>query len=223
MRGSGVLLNISSLPSEFGIGGFGEEILRFADFLKAGDCKWWQVLPMTTIGLGESPYSGVSAFAGNYLYIDPIMLRDNGYLTYEECDSLKYYGSPYVVDYEFCYYHKKRAVQMAYEHILQTNTDVLYTYCNDERDWLMDYAIFMALKDLHNGKPWFEWEEKYKTHDHSAIGEFMNEHSKEVGYYICEQFLFEEQWKTRKKQINDMKIGIIGDMPIYVSYDSVDV
>ena len=76
MRGSGVLLNISSLPSEFGIGGFGNETVKFAEFLKLGDCKWWQVLPMTTIGLGESPYSGVSAFAGNYLYIDPIMLRD---------------------------------------------------------------------------------------------------------------------------------------------------
>ncbi len=223
MRGSGVLLNISSLPSDFGIGGFGEEIVKFAEFLKSGDCKWWQVLPMTTIGLGDSPYSGVSAFAGNYLYIDPIMLRDNGYLTYEECESLKYYGSPYVVDYAFCYNQKRKAVQMAYNHIVEKNTDVLYTYSNEERDWLMDYAIFMALKDLHNGQPWYLWEDKFKTRDRSAIGEFMREHSKEVGYYICEQFLFEEQWKTRKKQINDMKIGIIGDMPIYVSYDSVDV
>ena len=223
MRGSGVLLNISSLPSEFGIGGFGNETVKFAEFLKLGDCKWWQVLPMTTIGLGESPYSGVSAFAGNYLYIDPIMLRDSGYLTYEECDSLKYYGSPYVVDYEFCYGQKRKAVQMAYQHILQSNTDVLYTYTNEERDWLMDYAIFMALKDYHNGKPWFEWEDKYKKRDHSALGEFMKEHSQEVDYYICEQYLFAEQWKTRKKQINDLGIGIIGDMPIYVSYDSVDV
>ena len=223
MRGSGVLLNISSLPSDFGIGGFGEEIVKFAEFLKSGDCKWWQVLPMTTIGLGDSPYSGVSAFAGNYLYIDPIMLRDNGYLTYEECESLKYYGSPYVVDYAFCYNQKRKAVQMAYNHIVEKNTDVLYTYSNEERDWLMDYAIFMALKDLHNGQPWYLWEDKFKTRDRSAIGEFMREHSKEVGYYICEQFLFEEQWKTRKKQINDMKIGIIWDMPIYVSYDSVDV
>jgi len=223
MRGSGVLLNISSLPSEFGIGGFGNEAVKFAEFLKLGDCKWWQVLPMTTIGLGESPYSGVSAFAGNYLYIDPIMLRDSGYLTYEECDSLKYYGSPYVVDYEFCYGQKRKAVQMAYQHILQSNTDVLYTYTNEERDWLMDYAIFMALKDYHNGKPWFEWEDKFKYHDHSAIGEFMNEYSRELGYYICEQYLFEQQWQMRKEQINQMNIGIIGDMPIYVSYDSVDV
>ncbi len=223
MRGSGVLLNISSLPSEFGIGGFGEEIVKFAEFLKRGDCKWWQVLPMTTIGLGESPYSGVSAFAGNYLYIDPFLLRDKGFITYEECDSLKYYGSPYVVDYEFCYNQKRRAVQMAYNHIMETDTDVLYTYANEQRDWLIDYAIFMALKDLHGGKPWFEWEDKFKYHDHSAIGEFMNEYSRELGYYICEQYLFEQQWQMRKEQINQMNIGIIGDMPIYVSYDSVDV
>ncbi len=223
MRGSGVLLNISSLPSEFGIGGFGEEIVKFAEFLKRGDCKWWQVLPMTTIGLGESPYSGVSAFAGNYLYIDPFLLRDKGFITYEECDSLKYYGSPYVVDYEFCYNQKRRAVQMAYNHIMETDTDVLYTYANEQRDWLIDYAIFMALKDLHGGKPWFEWEDKFKYHDHSAIGEFMDEYSRELGYYICEQYLFEQQWQMRKEQINQMNIGIIGDMPIYVSYDSVDV
>lgn len=223
MRGSGVLLNISSLPSEFGIGGFGEEIVKFAEFLKRGDCKWWQVLPMTTIGLGESPYSGVSAFAGNYLYIDPFLLRDKGFITYEECDSLKYYGSPYVVDYEFCYNQKRRAVQMAYNHIMETDTDELYTYANEQRDWLIDYAIFMALKDLHGGKPWFEWEDRFKYHDHSAIGEFMNEYSRELGYYICEQYLFEQQWQMRKEQINQMNIGIIGDMPIYVSYDSVDV
>lgn len=223
MRGSGVLLNISSLPSEFGIGGFGEEIVKFAEFLKRGDCKWWQVLPMTTIGLGESPYSGVSAFAGNYLYIDPFLLRDKGFITYEECDSLKYYGSPYVVDYEFCCNQKRRAVQMAYNHIMETDTDVLYTYANEQRDWLIDYAIFMALKDLHGGKPWFEWEDRFKYHDHSAIGEFMNEYSRELGYYICEQYLFEQQWQMRKEQINQMNIGIIGDMPIYVSYDSVDV
>ena len=209
MRGSGVLLNISSLPSEFGIGGFGEEIVKFAEFLKRGDCKWWQVLPMTTIGLGESPYSGVSAFAGNYLYIDPFLLRDKGFITYEEC--------------EFCYNQKRRAVQMAYNHIMETDTDVLYTYANEQRDWLIDYAIFMALKDLHGGKPWFEWEDKFKYHDHSAIGEFMNEYSRELGYYICEQYLFEQQWQMRKEQINQMNIGIIGDMPIYVSYDSVDV
>lgn len=223
MRGSGVLLNISSLPSEFGIGGFGEEIVKFAEFLKRGDCKWWQVLPMTTIGLGDSPYSGVSAFAGNYLYIDPILLVEKGYLTKEECDSLKYHGSPYVVDYEFCYNQKRRAVQMAYKHIVESNADVLYTYANEQRDWLMDYAIFMALKDLHEGKPWFEWEEKYKLHDHKAIGDFMNEYSNDLGYYICEQYLFDQQWKMRKEQINQMNIGIIGDMPIYVAYDSVDV
>ena len=81
----------------------------------------------------------------------------------------------------------------------------------------------MALKDLHGGKPWFEWEDKFKYHDHSAIGEFMNEYSRELGYYICEQYLFEQQWQMRKEQINQMNIGIIGDMPIYVSYDSVDV
>ena len=178
---------------------------------------------MTTIGLGESPYSGVSAFAGNYLYIDPFLLRDKGFITYEECDSLKYYGSPYVVDYEFCYNQKRRAVQMAYNHIMETDTDELYTYANEQRDWLIDYAIFMALKDLHGGKPWFEWEDRFKYHDHSAIGEFMNEYSRELGYYICEQYLFEQQWQMRKEQINQMNIGIIGDMPIYVSYDSVDV
>lgn len=223
MRTTGILLNISSLPSEFGIGGFGKEAIHFAEFLKSCDCKWWQVLPMTTIGLGNSPYSGVSAFAGNYLYIDPIFLKEKGYLTEEECNSLKYSGSAYTVDYGFCYQTKRKAIEYAYQKMANQGGKELYSFVNEEREWLLDYALYMTLKDMHDGKPWFEWEEKYKTKEPKAMGEILQNKSKELGYYIAEQYLFQSQWEERKEEINKLGIGIIGDMPIYVSYDSVDV
>lgn len=206
MRSSGILLNISSLPSEFGIGGFGKEIEKFADFLKQGDCKWWQVLPMTTIGLGNSPYSGVSAFAGNFLYIDPILLRDKGYITYEQCEQLKYHGSPYAVDYGFCYEAKRKAVEWAYESIMKNDQSVLYTFADEQMSWILDYALYMTIKELNDNKAWYDWEEKYKIHDNEAVGKVFKENAVRVGYYICEQYLFQSQWMEQKERLMNREL-----------------
>ena len=223
MRSSGVLLNISSLPSEFGIGGFGSEIERFSEFIAQSDMCWWQVLPITTIGAGNSPYSGVSAFAGNYMYIDPIKLLEKGYITYEQCDRAKYYGSPHTVDYDFVSKSKKEIIMNAYNTIAKSCSELLISYMSDNRDWLVDYAIFMCLKDEYNGAPWQEWTEEYRCPNRGVIAKMLSTHEKEIGYYVCEQFLFDQQWSESKTLINKNNIGVIGDIPIYVCQDSVDV
>lgn len=223
MRSSGIFLSISSLFSDFGIGGFGSEVETFAEFIKNGGGHWWQVLPITTIGLGNSPYSGVSAFAGNYLYIDPVKLCKKGYINEADVEEAKYHGEPYTVDYDFVLNSKRRVIEKAYENIKKDKSSLLELYMGSNRNWLLDYALYMSIKDYFGGKPWFEWDEPYKMHDNSVIGQFISEHSEEIGYYVCEQYLFEEQWQECRATIAKYNIKIIGDMPIYVSYDSADV
>lgn len=223
MRSSGVFLSISSLPSDFGIGGFGEEIKEFCDFLKRSGCVWWQILPITTIGLGNSPYSGVSAFAGNYLYIDPIRLYKNGYINDETVSLAKYYGSPHTIDYDFVIKTKKEVLRKAYEYISKEKSYIISRYLSEHRDWLFDYALYMAIKDEQGGKPWYLWDENFKRRDNDTIAKFLETHDYELGYYICEQYLFHEQWQECRKIFRENGIKIIGDMPIYVSIDSVDV
>lgn len=223
MRSSGILLNISSLPGDYGIGGFGDEIGKFANFLKSADCRWWQILPLTKIGLGNSPYSGESAFAGNYLYIDPKRLLKNKLITEEECIRSCYSGSPYVVDYEFVKKSKGKLIRSAYERIIKSDSGVLYKYMDENREWLLDYALYMTLKLLNNGKPWYEWEDRYKFREETAISELIDNQGELIGYFTCEQYLFDSQWQAAREEIHSYGVGVIGDMPIYVSYDSADV
>ncbi len=223
MRSSGVLLNVSSLYSDFGIGGFGSELNDLADFICQGDLRWWQVLPITTIGKGNSPYSGVSAFAGNYLYIDPIKLLEKGYINQQECDDAKYHGSPYTVDYAAVSVLKKRVLKCAFQTIAKTNAAILIQYLADNRSWLLDYSLFMVLTDMHEGKPWYEWPDEYKSPKRGLISKLLSDLDVEIGYYVCEQFLFAQQWAEGKEMLNKRGIGVIGDMPIYVSRNSADV
>lgn len=223
MRSSGVLLNISSLPNQFGIGGFGEECNRFVDLLSDAKCKWWQVLPLTTIGLGNSPYSGVSAFAGNYLYIDPEKLLKDGYINNEQYENAKYYNQPYSVDYEWVKKSKMRLIECAYNRCVETDSPELYEFMIFHREWLLDYALYMTIKEMFDGKPWYEWPDEYKFRNEETLGRLIEEKHSRLYYYVCEQMLFDKQWKECKQYANKQGIGIIGDMPIYVARDSVDV
>ena len=223
MRSSGVLLNVSSLPSEFGIGGFGSEINDVVDFISQADMRWWQILPITSVGAGDSPYSGVSAFAGNYMYIDPVKLVERGYITNQQCDDARYYGSPHTVDYKFVARAKRAVIECAYKTISTDQPELLTNYLSDNREWLLDYAIFMALKDIHGGASWLDWPSEYRRPNRGVIAKFLSSHEYEIRYYVCEQFLFEQQWVESKKVVNKAGLGVIGDMPIYVSLDSADV
>lgn len=205
-RSSGVLLNISSLPSEFGIGDFGEGARYFADFLSDIKMKWWQILPLCPVGSGNSPYSSVSAFAINPLYIDPVDLMNRNLLTKSELDSFRYDGTPYTADYDFAKKTKAKIISLAFERDKPGND--FEKFKSENKFWVGDYAKYMASKQLNDETAWWEWKKK--------ADEPLE------AYYIYEQYLAYRQWHELKKYANSKGVCFLGDMPIYVSRDSSD-
>ncbi|MEG1646079.1 MAG: 4-alpha-glucanotransferase [Clostridia bacterium] len=219
-RSFGVLMNISSLPNEFGIGGFGDEIAEFVDFIKSVGGKWWQVLPITAIGLGNSPYSSFSANAGNFLYIDTKTLYYDGFITTDIYERTIYNGSEYSVDYDFVKASKREALEFAYNNFFDNQKLLSY---ESENAWVSDYAMYMTLKAVNKQLPWWEWQAEHKNYNSTLLQKVKQDYNKNYYYYVFEQYIFNSQWKRKKQYINQNGIKIIGDMPIYVSHDSVDV
>lgn len=222
IRSSGVLLNVSSLPGEFGIGGFSKDCDRFIEEIAQMGFCWWQILPLTVAGAGDSPYSGLSAFAGNYLYIDPY---ETGLLTPQEIDGLKYHGENgiYLTDYAHARYAKKKLLELCVPRLSEEKLKAVEEFKQKHRDWLLDYALFMAIKDEFGGKPWYEWAEPLRERDKKALSEFEKNHREALLFYYFEQYEFFRQWERVKKVAHSYGIGIIGDIPIYVCHDSADV
>ena len=218
-RSGGVLLNISSLPSKYGIGGFGAETEKFADFLIESGFHYWQTLPVTTVGTGWSPYSGTSAFAGNFMCVDPDRLVRDGLISREDAEKARY-DYPYAVDYAFCSGSKRALLRRAFANFGDRASLDGY---EARTPWLRDYALFMAIKDAHGGAPWWEWEEKYRRASVSRKEELKNEFSEGYRYYVFEQYIFDAQWREVRRMLAEKKIRLIGDMPMYVSLDSADV
>ncbi len=221
-RSSGVLMNISSLPGKYGIGVFSKEAEEFADFILSGGFHYWQVLPITAIGLGNSPYSSVSAFAGNYLYIDADDLAARGLVSKEDADNTAYSGSKYTVDYAREYGVRRGIMKKAFEIGRIKYVQEIEKFARDNR-WLGEYAEYMTVKEINGGKPWWEWDSSLKNRDREAVAEVIGENADTYEYYLFEQYIFEAQWKTLKEKLNKKGASIIGDMPIYVSHDSADV
>ena len=221
-RKSGVLLNVSSLMGEYGIGGFSKNTLTFFETMLDMSFKVWQVLPITTIGLGNSPYSGVSAFAGNYLYIDPDHMPER-LLTRDERVSLRYNASQFMVDYEFARYSKRKMLELAFPRLNDADNNAIDLFLKKNQDWVMDYAVYRALKEHFAEKPWYQWDKPYRTRTSAEVAKFEKANTARIRFYIYEQYEFFRQWDIIKKEASLRGIQIFGDMPIYVSLDSVDV
>ncbi|MGI6213965.1 MAG: 4-alpha-glucanotransferase [Christensenellales bacterium] len=221
-RTSGILLNIASMPGSFGIGDFSCNVLEIIDDFAIMGFHWLQTLPITAIGEGNSPYSSPSAFALNYLYLDPYSLPDR-YLTKEEITSFVYRGEPYLVDYEYAKRVKKEMLEIAYSRINEVDREAVSKFVSLQEFWISDYALYMSLKDAHNGAPWYEWEQKYKFRYPEALKEAAEIYKERIYYYYFEQYILRAQWEALKKHADSRGFGIFGDMPIYVSYDSADV
>lgn len=200
-------MNLSSLPSPFGIGDFGRGGDHFVDLLCDMRMKWWQLLPLCPTGKGNSPYSSVSAFALNPLYLDPCGLLEEGYLSQAEVDEAIYSGSPYQADYKWAARAKAKLMRGAYEKAGAQCAE-LETFREEQSFWLMDYARFMAARDANGGKPWRMW-----TKDGAQEA---------IDYYAFEQFILFRQWNRLKSYANARGVSILGDMPIYVSDESAD-
>ena len=221
MRTSGILMHISSLPSPYGIGTFGKEAYRFVDFLEQAGQKNWQLLPLSPTGYGDSPYQSCSAFAGNPYFIDLDRLVERGYITREEINALYWGNDPSKVDYGALYQSRDKILRLAFSRFQQKETYVSFLRRNG--DWLWDYSLYMALKATHNGAPWYTWEEPLKRRDADALWQVRQDLKEEIEYHCFCQYLFHRQWKKLKTYAQEKGISIIGDVPIYVPLDSVEV
>ena len=219
-RFSAVLMSISSLPSPFGIGDFGKGAKDFLKLLSEMGFSAWQVLPFNPLDFGNSPYGSHSAFAGNYLYIDPIYLYKKNYISNEELQNAKYIGSPYTVDYSAVKKSKFKILKAAFENAKADLLPELQTFMQ-ENDWVRDYALYMSIKETNGMLPFTEWDNELKNYNSALKHE--NEYKDKMLFYAFEQYIFSLQYNELKKYAEDLKIAIIGDIPIYVAPDSVDV
>jgi 4-alpha-glucanotransferase len=225
-RRSGILLHISSLPSPFGIGDFGGCAYRFADFLADAGQSIWQVLPLTPTSsvCGDSPYSSPSAFAGNPLFISPDLLVETGYLAQSDIEGPHELKDDNV-DYETVYGYKQELLRRAFARFGKRRREEpdFERFCADHRTWLDDYGLFLALKEENGGATWNEWPEDQRDRVEPCIEEWKQKLAPRIRMEKFFQFLFFRQWLALRKYCNGKNIRIIGDMPIYVSYDSADV
>lgn len=221
-RAAGVLLNISSLPSEYGIGCFSRDADVFIDMAVDMGFHWWQILPITTIGWGNSPYSGLSTHAGNSLYICPLELVKQGLLSQDEANSFKYGGDPYRTDYDFARANSERYLRLAFSRLNGDIKNDIRQFREKEAYWIEDYALFMAIA-VECGTAWWSWEDGLKFRDKSALEAARQQYADDIDFYIFEQYEFFREWKELKERANMRGLHIIGDLPFYVSTDSVDV
>lgn len=221
MRKSGILMHISSLPSEFGIGDFGSGAYKFVDFLLSSGQTLWQILPInpTLDELGNSPYNNYSTYAGNILFISPELLIKDGFL--KEGEVSYHDEDKYFVNYKDVYRFKLEILSRAYERF-KINKEY-EIFCEDNSYWLEDFSLFCALKEKFNGSMWIDWEEGLKRRKQDTIDYYKNELKKEIEKHKFFQYAFYKQWYKLKRYCNEKGIQIIGDLPIYVSYDSPDV
>lgn len=219
-RGAGVLLHISSMPSPYGVGVFDGNARHFIDKISDMGFTYWQVLPFNPADGSGSPYCSPSAFAGNWLFINPQGLCDMGLVTNDDVKSNIYDGSPYTANYEFAGRKRLELLKKAFLNI----DDNLAKEIKDfeiKNPWLTDYAVYMAVKELENGKPWWEWDKKYA--DYFECIKNIYSFEEQSAFWKFVQFVFFKQWNELKEYANKKGIAVIGDMPIYVAMDSVDV
>lgn len=222
-RQCGMLLPIASLPSEYGIGSFSKEAYAFVDMLHETGQSLWQVLPIGPTGYGDSPYQSFSTFAGNPYFIDLEQVVREGLLTEEECKSFDWGSDPETIEYDKIYASRFQILKKAYERYHAEDDRDFQSFYEKNSFWLKDYALFMAIKDSKGGLCWSEWEEDIRMRQPEAVKKYEDELAEDIAFYVFLQYLFQKQWLALKSYANEKQIKIIGDIPIYVSFDSVDV
>ena len=221
MRSSGILMHITSLPGPYGVGTMGKAAYAFVDFLKKAGQTRWQILPLAPTGYGDSPYQSCSTFAGNHYLIDLDTLVDQGLLQTEELTAIAWNQSEDRVDYGMLYNNRLKVLRLAYSRF--AGSDGFDSFCRENSMWLPDFALFMALKDSTGGKPWYQWADGLKHRDPEAVWQARQELKDEIRFYSFVQYLFFSQWKALTDYAHKNDIKIIGDVPIYVPLDSVEV
>ena len=222
MRASGILLPVSSLPGKYGIGCFSKEAYDFVDVLEKANQKYWQILPIGPTSYGDSPYQSFSTFAGNPYFISLEKLIEEELLTEEECNSVDFGENNEYIDYEKLYNGRFNLLKKAYKRS-NPEDEGFKKFVEENGFWIEDYAMFMAIKAEHNGESFELWEDEIRVRKPEAMERYREKFKDEILFYKFIQFKFYEQWFKLKEYANDKGIKIIGDIPIYVAYDSADV
>mgnify|MGYP000501804773 CR=1 FL=1 len=220
-RSSGVLLHITSLPANEGIGTLGKPAFEFVNWLKAAGQKYWQVLPIHPTGYADSPYQSPSAFAGNPLLIDLWELVELGLLVPDDIKGREYGEDPSTVDYEKVIAQKKELLHKAF---FSFKEDVSYlAFIQEQSWWLEDYALFMVIKQHNELRSWMTWDKELRFRKPEVLAAFKEEHIEDIKFHRFVQYMFFTQWNKLKAYANKNGISIIGDIPIYAAMDSADV
>lgn len=224
-RLSGILLHPTSLPSPDGIGDLGPEAYRWVSFIKETNSALWQVLPLGPTGYGDSPYQSFSAFAGNPYLISATLLVEDNLLTIEDLQERPIFEDNFV-DFGPVIQWKLKLLDKAYQSFKKNNNSEMVAefeqFQQNEADWLKDFALFMSLKETFGGNSWETWDMSYRARNPKALADFERTNSDKIQAHIFKQFLFFRQWNNLKAFANQHGIRVIGDIPIFVSFDSAD-
>ena len=221
-RAAGILLPIASLPSNYGIGCFSQSAYDFVDWLKQAGQTYWQILPLGPTSYGDSPYQSFSTFAGNPYFISLETLVEEGVLTKAECDKADFGSIDNDIDYEKLYINRYPLLRKAYERSDISNNAAYQKFVAENNWWLSDYALFMAVKERFDGKPWTEWAEDIRLRWANAMDYYRRELYFDIEFQQYLQFQFFTQWNKLRAYANKKGIQIVGDIPIYVAMDSAD-
>ncbi|MDU1527288.1 MAG: 4-alpha-glucanotransferase, partial [Gemella haemolysans] len=224
-RSSGVLMHITSLPGEFGIGTFGKSAYDFVDFLEETKQTYWQILPLTTTSYGDSPYQSFSAVAGNLNLIDFSLLKEEGLLEESDYSNVNFGENPEKIDYALLFEVRRPILEKAVANTAKYSNVLaeIEEFEKDNSSWLADYAEYMAIKESFGYQSFIHWDEDIKKGEKAAREKYRTELQDSIRYYTVTQYFFFKQWLALKEYANGKGVKIIGDMPIYVSADSVEM
>lgn len=223
-RSSAILMHISSLPSNYGIGTFGKEAYKFVDFLKKSGQTYWQILPLGPTSYGDSPYQSFSVFAGNPYFIDLDILGNEGLLTKEECNSYDWGCNPKEVDYAKIFYSRFKILEKAFVRASEGKNEdkQVSAFRKHNANWIEDYALYMAVKEKSGLVAWKDWDEDIRLRKPKALELYRKELKNKINFYVYLQYKFFQQYYRLKQYANRNGIKLIGDIPIYVAEDSSD-
>lgn len=219
-------MHVSSLPGKFGIGDTGKQAYEWVDFLDKTGVKYWQILPLNPTGYGNSPYQGLSAFAGNPLFIDLENLVELGLITYSQISNHPNFPVQ-KVNFSKVNRWKTKILRLAFDKLIQGKNVQLQSdfdaFCIENKYWVDDFSLFMALRMEHQLVSWKDWPEPLKMREKSALKTYARENRLEIQYHKFLQFLFHRQWSELKAYANGKSIQLIGDIPIFTGFDCADV
>ena len=222
-RSSGILLHITSLPSDYGIGNMGRAAFEFVDFLKKAGQRYWQILPVNPPGYGDSPYQAFSAFAGNPYLIDPEQLVEAGWLEQSVLERVQWGSRADQVDFQAMYQNRLNVLHSAWESFRKAPPADYDQFLSAQRAWLEEYCLFMAVKRHFGDGPWTNWPSDIRLHQPAALRRYRAALADDAAFYAFTQYCFQKQWQRLREYAHAQGISIIGDIPIYVPLDSADV